>query len=315
MDETDPSSAREHDLEAHPPSDGAQRPVVVVGFDGSDGAQRALAAATRLFGPTNFVIVTVRERGLFRVGSHRHSDAEAINAGGVELARQHGPATGMVVTSRTSGQGIIDAAEELDAQGIVAGFRGHSTARSVLLGSCSYTLAHNGRVPTLIVPDQHPVPPPGEPAATLVAIGEHEHTPTHLLPAIELVRGSQLLVMHVSARRLSADRVHDERGNPLSYVEIRDRVSNLNEEARAQADEVAARAGMWLSAHTTKHVASEGAACVGGAWQGIVERADAGDVDLIIVGSRGLGALDRTTLGSVSNAVVHHTKTPVLIAR
>jgi nucleotide-binding universal stress UspA family protein len=39
------------------------------------------------------------------------------------------------------------------------------------------------------------------------------------------------------------------------------------------------------------------------------------DVDLIVVGSRGLGAVKGALLGSVSSAVVHHADRPVLVAR
>jgi nucleotide-binding universal stress UspA family protein len=47
----------------------------------------------------------------------------------------------------------------------------------------------------------------------------------------------------------------------------------------------------------------------------IVAYADAKDVDLIVVGSRGRGALTTTLLGSVSLGVLRHTSRPVLIVR
>ena len=49
--------------------------------------------------------------------------------------------------------------------------------------------------------------------------------------------------------------------------------------------------------------------------QVIVERAEEWGADLIVMGSRGLGAWNRLLLGSVSNAVVHHAKCSVEIVR
>lgn len=47
----------------------------------------------------------------------------------------------------------------------------------------------------------------------------------------------------------------------------------------------------------------------------IVLYAEEGKFDLIIMGSRGLGVFSRTLLGSVSNKVLHHTHTSVLIVK
>lgn len=47
----------------------------------------------------------------------------------------------------------------------------------------------------------------------------------------------------------------------------------------------------------------------------IIDLAEKEDFDLVVMGSRGLGAFSRTFLGSVSNKVVHHIKKSVLIAK
>lgn len=47
----------------------------------------------------------------------------------------------------------------------------------------------------------------------------------------------------------------------------------------------------------------------------ILEEAELGEFDLIIMGSRGLGAFSRTFLGSVSNKVLNYSKSDVLIIR
>src|ERR1044071_7422652 len=47
----------------------------------------------------------------------------------------------------------------------------------------------------------------------------------------------------------------------------------------------------------------------------IVEIAEQEKVDLIVMGSRGLGTFTRLVLGSVSDGVIHHAHCPVLIVR
>lgn len=47
----------------------------------------------------------------------------------------------------------------------------------------------------------------------------------------------------------------------------------------------------------------------------IVQAANREKVDMIVVGSRGLGTLRRTLLGSVSDFVLHHAHVPVFICK
>ena len=49
--------------------------------------------------------------------------------------------------------------------------------------------------------------------------------------------------------------------------------------------------------------------------QVIVEEADHWNADLIVMGSRGLGAWNRLLLGSVSSGVIHHAKCSVEVVR
>jgi nucleotide-binding universal stress UspA family protein len=48
-------------------------------------------------------------------------------------------------------------------------------------------------------------------------------------------------------------------------------------------------------------------------WRSIVAMADEIDADAIVCGSRGLGGIARSLLGSTSSSVLHHTVRPVLV--
>lgn len=63
----------------------------------------------------------------------------------------------------------------------------------------------------------------------------------------------------------------------------------------------------------TAGVEAEGEVLEGDPAKRIVELARARDAGLIVVGSRELGALSRTLLGSVSSDVLHHADRPVLV--
>jgi len=51
----------------------------------------------------------------------------------------------------------------------------------------------------------------------------------------------------------------------------------------------------------------------GANWRAILEIADEIDAELVVLGARGMSVVESAILGSVSNAVVHHAKRPVLV--
>lgn len=51
------------------------------------------------------------------------------------------------------------------------------------------------------------------------------------------------------------------------------------------------------------------------AWRGIVQAAESGEADLIVMGSHGRSGLEKLVLGSVAQAVLSHTKLPILVVR
>ena len=76
-------------------------------------------------------------------------------------------------------------------------------------------------------------------------------------------------------------------------------------ESAAEGVELAAAAG--LTAEPVARLAR------GPVWQAILDVADEYDAAAIVLGRRGLGGIKSMLLGSVSNAVVHHSTRPVII--
>jgi len=80
------------------------------------------------------------------------------------------------------------------------------------------------------------------------------------------------------------------------------------------------QAGQETLAHAQKVCADHQVACqtrleIGAPREVICSVARQEQPDILVVGSRGLGSLERLVLGSVSDYVVHHAPCPVLVVR
>ena len=154
-----------------------QPPTIVIGYDGSAGANRAITAAALLFPGANAVVVTVDEPAIETVAGaelaaagvwmdvpeaeHDALAAASRTAGtGVARATAGGlQATARAVVSAPAWSEIIRAATEAGADAIVVGSRGHGALVGALLGSVSEAVARHAARPVLVVP-----PPGSEPA-------------------------------------------------------------------------------------------------------------------------------------------------------
>ncbi len=90
----------------------------------------------------------------------------------------------------------------------------------------------------------------------------------------------------------------------------------LDQIARERAEQAADSAAKMLTKdcpHTPKEISS--VVELGRPAQVIIDTAETWNADLIVVGSHGRGFWGRLTLGSVSDAVLHHAKSSVLVVK
>jgi nucleotide-binding universal stress UspA family protein len=93
---------------------------------------------------------------------------------------------------------------------------------------------------------------------------------------------------------------------PVAAIEEAD--ESIKQRAHGLCDEAKEVLG---SAHS--EVDSRVEETVGSIWATILDAADAVDAGVIVVGSRGLGGVASSLLGSVSHGLANHSKRPLLI--
>jgi nucleotide-binding universal stress UspA family protein len=148
---------------------GPDSPLLIC-YDGSDGAKRAIERAGRLFSGRRALVLTVW-RPMADLGSFNWSMGTASMVDFVELDRAAAEDGGRVAeegagVAKAAGleaeplaveaagavwRTIIDIADRHDAAVIVIGSRGLTGVRSVLLGSVSNGVVHHANRPTLVV--------------------------------------------------------------------------------------------------------------------------------------------------------------------
>ena len=146
--------------------------LLLICTDGSPGSDRAVEAAGRFFpGATALVahawqpplpIAAMRGGVAFQVAEEVQSDleeqargnAEAVAERSAGLAREAGLDARPLVIEATGAvwSELLSAADEHDADLIVAGSKGWGEIRSLLLGSTSAGLVHHSARPVLVVP-------------------------------------------------------------------------------------------------------------------------------------------------------------------
>ena len=196
---------------------------------------------------------------------------------------------------------LIKRASAEDVDVVVVGSRGHGTIKRTLLGSMSTALLHQCHKSILVVRE-----PP--------AADEHLHArrwlvglddSTAALAALEgvtAIAGKQEHIFLVSAFQPFFG-LHDDLDAWLGNEETRNvYVTEAVLALEAKHQERLVKAGLQCSASFR----------IGDPRKVLVEEAKANKVDILVVGTRSMGAMARLVLGSTATHIIHSAETPAI---
>ncbi len=183
---------------------------------------------------------------------------------------------------------------------IVIGSRGLSAISRTFLGSVSNKVVNSAHASTLVVKEYNE----NDFSKILIPVDGSKNSKRAMYIAAEIGRlfNSELTLLNV----VSKLQVPEIRGVDFGILKDYYPVLSKNSE--------------YLLAEAAKKIEDypfniKLESKVGSIADTINDVAEEGDYDIIALGSRGLGKISRAFIGSVSNAVLHHTKRSVLIVR
>ena len=281
---------------------------ILLAVDGSEDAVLAARAAIDLSGKTGAELHVVHAwqsvpsaRFESFIRAQRKQEAEEllaaqeklIEASGGKIARAHlrrGPAV----------DEILDLAGELDAGLSVMGSRGMGPVKRLVMGSVSEGVVHHSRCPVLVLRGGQDAWP-----ASRIVIGDDgsvdAEKAAQLAARIGKLFGTAALLVRAYPRLPETDAEGRELDPRMVDDELRREKWALEARATEIEDALGTRPRVRID------VEDPAASLIEAAEEDAPERA------LIAVGSRGLGAMQRLRLGSVSTKVLRAAKGPVLV--
>lgn len=281
---------------------------IVVGVDGSDHSAVALRWAAAEAEARGADPVAVLVWDLF---NQRHADgtrrfdpdydersADEALARIVDdaLGAERGATVGRRVVCDLPAPGLLSAAGGADL--LVLGARGLGGFRGLLLGSVSQQVLHHATVPVAVV---HGAAEGGSDAGGRIVVGadgsDAGAAALRWALAEAAARHGRVQVVHAwEPMVLYGPTVG---ATPYDVETVESAAGRLADDAVAAATAAA------------PDVPVERTVVIGGPAQSLLEAAK--DADLVVVGRRGLGGFGRLLLGSVSDHVVRHAETTVVV--
>jgi nucleotide-binding universal stress UspA family protein len=230
----------------------------------------------------------------------RKQASDVVEQARRRLAERWPEVTGRVVEGDAR-EVILHAAEDERADLIVVGARGLGAVATFLLGSVSLDVARQAPCPVLVCKGT-----PRRTRSIIVAVDGSDHARAALRFVCRLPLASDVSLRLVSV----AEPLRFPSTAPsIATPHLRAAMENYEDESRRRLDDVLAAAVAEVPDGTDVSTAT----AIGPLAPSILAEADKHASDLIVVGARGLGAVKRVLLGSVSEAVLRHATCPVLV--
>jgi nucleotide-binding universal stress UspA family protein len=220
-----------------------------------------------------------------------------------EVEARGGTVAGSHLGTGNQADSIVRLAEELDAGLVIMGSRGHGGIKRALMGSVADGVTRHAHCPVLVVRGDGREPL--FPARILLAIdgSDESREATKTAEGLASGTGSELYVVHAGPTAQLPYTSPYLAENVESYFEqskkeAREFLESRVEEIRGEVD---------VTVHANLRP--------GDPAKEIVELSDEIDAGLVVIGSRGLGGMQRALMGGVSDTVVRHAHCPVLVVR
>ena len=242
-----------------------------------------------------------------RVQLEMQVEAEEAASQAIEKAEQIladvGAGTTSIVGEGHPADEITSTAREIEADLVVVGSKGLTGSPLFMLGSVSQKVIKYAPCSVLIT---KPLKEPNEPKATKVLLAtdgsENANAAAKFLSSFRMQEGSEIVVLHVIQRKSS--RIPRSGSAQQALEQIR---QLMHENAEKLIEDT--KRNLSTEAKITTTVKE------GDPAEEIIETASEVDADMIVVGSKGLGAIKQFLLGSVSQRVSRYSSKSVMLVK